>query len=95
MAAALLYFDISTLPDAIQVTDAHLRLYATGREGASLMVTGVYPVLRSWSAARRPGTWRPRRSWEEAGCAGEGVDRDGTSVHNTMILTDGRGTTLT
>ena len=90
MAATLLRFDVSTLPDAIQVTEARLRLYTTGREGGSFMVAGIYPMLRPWTVDE--ATWTLARiddPWEAAGCEGEGVDRDGTSVHNTMVVAAG------
>ncbi len=73
---ALVRFDLSTIPDDVEVDNATLRLYAAGWSGTGDTTFGAYVVLRRWQAC--DATWYEAISgdpWASAGCDDTAVDR--------------------
>jgi hypothetical protein len=87
--AALLRFDLSSIPANATIASASLSLYIYDRFGTRAMTVGAYEVYRSWAAAE--ATWNQAGSgqrWVAAGCNGIGSDRSGdAAVSVTMNAT--------
>ncbi len=73
--AALLRFDLSSIPPDATITQATLQLYATGWSGASMSM-GAYVITRDLNACQ--ATWNRARSgdlWGQPGCNDTSTDR--------------------
>ncbi len=89
--AALIYFDISSIPTTVTVISAQLRLYlewssAAGRE----MSVGVYRIARSWEVCE--ATWYNVRNgvfWWAPGCNHVPLDRQGTPAGTVAVSLSG------
>ncbi len=85
--ASLLRFDVSPLPAGVDVTQAALRLYATGvRGGSAPLPVAAYPLRREWLFDQV--TWEEAQSgdpWGAPGANDTTVDRWATPVSTITV----------
>ncbi len=87
--AALLGFDVSSVPQNASVVSAQLQVYATGWGGSNISL-GVYAVVRG--AVVGQATWSQASSgqaWGLTGCNDTSTDRRGTA--ESTLTTSGVG----
>jgi hypothetical protein len=85
---SLVRFDLSAVPEDVEVDNATLRLYAVGWSGTGNTTVGAYVVLRHWESCG--ATWNEAVSgepWASAGCDDTTVDRRPDPV--STFATDG------
>jgi len=86
----LIQFDLSSLPEGVEVLAASLGLYCYDAESGTPVGVGVHQVLRPWLETE--ATWRRAavgEPWEVAGCDGA-ADRVSTPAGDPQTL-DGAG----
>ena len=86
--AALIYFDVSSLPATATVLSAELKLYLEWSTNPALSAPiGVYKMNRPWVACQ--ATWSKADSgtyWQLAGANGVSRDRGGSPLATTTVL---------
>jgi hypothetical protein len=86
IVASLLQFDLSAIPAGTEIHGAYLMLYAHDRSNTGSLYTNVYKVRRPWTA--EAATWQRASqnvAWTQAGCNGEGSDRDQIQQQTLML----------
>ncbi len=85
--SALLYFDLSPLPEHAHVLTATLGLYALTRSNeVVVMPVSAYEMLRPWD--EMAATWITATTgvpWSVPGANGVGVDRSGTKADSVFL----------
>jgi hypothetical protein len=79
--AALLRFDLASIPTDADIQDATLSFYASASSNSNLLVADAYAALRPWVVSET--TWLSATqliAWAAPGCNGIGSDRGGTAV---------------
>jgi hypothetical protein len=84
--AALVRFDLSSVPPYSVINDATLRLYVVDRSNWRSLDIELYRVRRDWSETQ--ATWEKADvgdSWASDGCNGVGTDRDGEILASVVL----------
>lgn len=84
--AGLIQFDVGSIPDEAQITEATLSLYAWERYSDRPITVGAYEVYRPWVAAE--ATWNQATAtdyWALPGCNDTTHDRAATPVSETEL----------
>ena len=95
VSAALLRFDLSSIPSEALVAQATLRLYILGPEDHRTLSAVAYAVNRPWVA--REANWLQATvttRWDQPGCNGVPADRGGTGSDPLEISGAGKWVAL-
>ena len=88
--AALVQFDLTSIPVTATIRSATLSLYVTGRTNVNGMTLSAYEMLRPWLAVQ--ANWvsaTVSSAWAIAGCNGIGADRLALAADSVDILDTG------
>jgi len=90
--AAILRFDLSSIPAGATITDAGLSVYALGWSGAGVTITfGPYAITRTTNLSQ--ATWNQAQagnSWAVAGCNSTATDRRASPEGSLTATTTGK-----
>jgi RHS repeat-associated protein len=64
---ALMYFDLSGLPEQVNITDAYIALYITGQSTGNFKYQSLLPVTRSWTNNVTWNSYDGTNAWVTAG----------------------------
>ncbi|MBC7236806.1 MAG: DNRLRE domain-containing protein, partial [Chloroflexi bacterium] len=90
IVSSLLRFDLRDLAGA-QIQEARLVFYVYHRSNSGPMYLKAYRVRRAW--AGNSATWiqaQVGEDWNQAGCNGEGVDRDRDPIASVLLDAENR-----
>lgn len=77
ICASLLHFDVSDITSGTEVHSALLQVYIQERTNTGPLYVQAFKVRRDWQSDE--ATWQRAaigQNWSQAGCNGEGTDRD-------------------
>jgi hypothetical protein len=86
--AALVRFDLSSIPTGSTIEEARLGLYSVSRSNAGNLTVDAYAVRRPW--AELQATWNQATTstaWGSPGCNQTGTDRDATPISSQVVNT--------